>query len=318
MTRLKITFWGTSDNAVPTLERLAASGVFDIVGVITRPDAPTGRHHELTEPPIKQAAKRLGIPVLQPLTLKAPEFKAELMSLEQDIALVVAFGRIIPEALLSIPKFGTLNLHPSLLPTYRGPTPTQAAILSGGDETGVTLMVLDKEMDHGPLLKQEHVRLLGTELRDELEMRLFLIGAEIAIESVPKYVSGDLRPVEQDHSKAVYCGMTDRDSGRIDFAATDAATIERMSRAYEPWPGIWGVWKKDGMEARYKLFDIEVSPTPAVPGTIVFSSDAKDIRIGTVSGSVVVRGIQPEGKRRMTVAEYLNGATADFPLGQFV
>lgn len=313
----RIAFWGTSDNATLTLERLATSGAFDVVAVVTKPDAPSGRHRELAAPPLKEAAGRLGIKVLQPLKLRSPEFRAELAALDLDLSIVVAYGRIIPADVLSIPGSGTLNLHPSLLPKYRGPTPVQAAILAGDAETGITLMELDAEMDHGPILAQERIALDGTERHRELENRLFLLGADLAAAVVPKFLAGTLVPEEQDHAKATFCKMIDRDSGRIAFASTDATAAERMARAYEPWPGIWGLWKSGSHEVRYKFFDVAASPSPLPPGTIAFADDLSNLRIGTASGSLVVRGIQPEGKRRMTVADFLRGAKTEFLLGRF-
>jgi methionyl-tRNA formyltransferase len=287
----------------------------EVAAVVTRADAPTGRHQEVESTPIKKMAEKNNLRILTPVKHGSPDFLSELKNLAPETAVVAAYGRIIPKAALDLPLRGTLNLHPSLLPVYRGPSPIQAAILNGDKKTGVTLMLLDEEMDHGPVLAQCEVELDGTEIYSELEQKLSIIAAEFLSENLLNYLDGKIEPREQDDARAVYCAMIERASGRIDWRKS-AVEIERMSRAYEKWPGVWAVWAgSDSRKLRLKFSDVSVEPECNLkPGEITVQSDA--LVIGAAQGAIRVRKIQAEGKKEMMIKEFLNGFSR-FANGRF-
>ncbi len=301
---MRIVFWGTSTFAVPALRALHAADGVELVAVVTQPDKPHGRHGDILPGPVAAAARELGLTLLQPETVRDETLRQTLEDAAPDVAVVAAYGRIIPEALLAIPRLGTLNIHPSLLPRWRGPSPIQAAIAHGDAETGVSIMLLDAEMDHGPLLAQRRVPLSGTERYPTLETHLAEVGAALLLETVPRYVSGGLRPVSQDHDQAVFCGMLDRDSGRVDWSAS-AVSIARLDRAYDPWPGIWTEWTDGTATLRVKLFDARVEDVVADLGALSQRQDR--LLVGAHAESVSFGELQVEGKKRLTLTELLRG-----------
>lgn len=313
MKTTRLLFWGTSSFAVPALQALIQLPGVTICGVITQPDRPAGRHQEPQMSPVKAASETLGLSVLQPEKLDAA-IKETVTALKPDVAVVVAYGRIIPESFLHIPVHGTLNLHPSLLPLYRGPSPIQSVIRDGQPETGVTLMVLDKEMDHGPILAQMSYPLSGKETATQLTEALANGGADLLVEYLPKYIAGDVRPTEQNHPQATICKMIGRDDGKIDWTKS-AAEIERMYRAYEPWPGIWTEWVLDDERLRVKLFDVRVEDGKQVPGSLQVNGDA--LHVGTGAGMLTIDGLQLEGKKRLSIPDLLRGMP-DFVKGHFI
>ena len=231
---LKIIFFGTSAFAVPALTRLHEAG-WHIVGVITKPDEPAGRGQELMAPPIKVAAEALHLPVYQFPALTRKELDDHVGI--ADCAVVVAYGKMIPPDALTFARLGTLNIHPSLLPRWRGPSPIQSAILHGDAESGVSIMVLDAQMDHGPLLAQQvvafHERFLHY---PELHDALAELGAALLLRVLPLWLAGEIKPEPQDDSKATFCKLIKKDDGRIEWGKS-AQHIERTTRAYDPWPG---------------------------------------------------------------------------------
>ncbi len=310
----KLLFWGTGAIAVPTLERLRAMPGITVVGVVTQADAPSGRHQEMTAPPTKTIAVQHGIPVFQPTTLKDDGLFAALTALEPDVAVVFAYGKIIPQRFLDIPKNGTLNVHPSLLPRHRGPTPVHAAILHGDTETGITLIKLDAEMDHGPIVAQTKMLLCDDETTETLSETLSTQSAALVEESLPAYLTGALTPTEQEHAAATYCKILDRDSGRVDWQLP-AETILRMARAYTPWPGIWTTWSDGAQTLRTKLF-LPTTTTETLPiGT--FKERDGQLLIGTGTTAVAFAEIQVEGKKRLPVSDILRG-NQKFLQGHFV
>lgn len=229
---LNIIFFGTPEFAVPSLKILNKN--FKIAAVFCEPDKPFGRKQEIKEPPIKILAKKLGLRVFQPESIKT---SAKIIKkLNPDIAVAVAYGQIIPKKILDIPKFGFLNLHPSLLPKYRGPSPIQNAILNDDRKTGITIILLDEKMDHGPILAQKKVKLFGNETTEILYNRLSKIGAKLLVMTLLNCVSGKIKPKEQNHKKTTFTKIIKREDGRINWNKT-AEEIERMIRAYHPWPG---------------------------------------------------------------------------------
>lgn len=304
MAALRVVFWGTSAFAVPALRALAALPDVGVVSVVAQPDKPQGRHAEATASPVAEAARELGLPLLQPDKVKTKEFENTLRGLSPDVSVVAAYGRIIPEAVLSIPRLGTVNIHPSLLPRWRGPSPIQSAIAAGDAETGVSIMALDAEMDHGPLLAQTRVPLSGRERYSELEARLADIGAELLSRTLPGYAAGTITPQPQDDARATFCALLTRDSGRIDWTKS-AIAIERMERAYDPWPGVWTVWTDGTHALRVKLFDAAVVQQAGAPGSL--SVEDGRLIVGAGKDAVSFGALQVEGKKRMTVQELSRG-----------
>ncbi|HWA64696.1 MAG TPA: methionyl-tRNA formyltransferase [Candidatus Paceibacterota bacterium] len=237
---MKIVFFGTSAFAAPALKKLSEAR-YDIQGIITQPDQPAGRKKILTPPPVKEAALRAGFRIFQPATLKDDVFFEQFKSLEPELAVVAAYGKIIPQRYLEVPVHGFLNIHPSLLPRYRGPSPIQTALLNGDTETGITIMEVDAQMDHGPIIAQETVAIGSAETYPDLHDRLADHGAELLGAVIPDYVTGAMTPVLQDDSQATFCRMLTREDGKIDWS-TPTEKIYNQIRALNPEPGTWTTW----------------------------------------------------------------------------
>lgn len=224
------------------MKKLHEAG-YDIAAMVTVPDKLVGRKKVLTAPPLKTAALELDIPVYQPVSLKKDEeFFETFRTLNPDLAVVAAYGKIIPERYLEIPKHGFLNIHPSLLPKYRGPTPVQSALLNGDKETGVTIMVLDKDMDHGPLLAQEKYDIWPKTTFPQLHDELAAIGADLLIKIIPGFINGEIRPKVQNHDQVTICKIYEREDGKIDWSKP-VQEIYNQIRALNPEPGTWTTWQ---------------------------------------------------------------------------
>jgi methionyl-tRNA formyltransferase len=298
MTRDRLVFFGTDAFSVPALIRLLAEER-NVVAVVTKPDSRTGRGQSLTPPAVKVLASAKKIPVLQPT--KVGEIEDRLKQLKPDAGIVVAYGKIIPQKVLQIFPKGLFNLHPSLLPSYRGATPIETAILNGDDETGVTLMQLDAGMDTGPTYDMTKVQLVGTETRLELNERLAEIGAQILSDKLTDALSGNIVPIPQARAKASVTHLMQKQDGDLDWSKP-AEQLEREIRAYLGWPG-----------SRTTLNGIEVTITQAhvtsvsgQPGT-VFKTPSGELAIHSGSGSLVIDLLKPAGKREMTAAQFLTG-----------
>lgn len=272
---MKIVFWGTPDFALPMLKALIAADGFEVVGVVTQADAPMGRKQTLTPPPVKVAAEAAGIPVFQFTSLKKPEVVETLKQLHADAFVVFSYGKIIPGSVLSIPRLGCINVHPSLLPLYRGPTPVPAAIVHGDSKTGVSIMVLDEGMDTGAILAQQEVEILPNDTTPTLMHRLIAeVGAPLLIETLHRFAAGEIKPVPQDDARATICGLLSREDGLIN-GDESPEVIDRKIRAYTPWPGCYTIIKHGGKDLRVKL----------LPGGLV----------------------QPEGKKPMSQMDFERG-----------
>ncbi len=240
----RILFFGTSDFAVPSLRALHCDPRFEIVGIVTQPDRPVGRRAVVTAPAVKLAAGswQLGIQIFQPEKLHDEAFASWIHEIGPmcEAFVVVSYGKILPQWLLDLPKHGVLNVHGSLLPKWRGPSPIQAAIATGDEVTGVTIMKVDAEMDHGPILAQHDELIRLDDTGGSLHDRLSMLGAQILPETLAQYLAGNLTRTAQDHTRATYCSLLTRENGKIDFTKS-ALEIERLIRAYDPWPGTWNV-----------------------------------------------------------------------------
>jgi len=234
----RIVFFGTPFFGRVILENLLADN-FKVVGVVTQPDKPIGREQKMTPSPVKILAKKEKIPVLTP-TNKQELMAASkrLLTNKPDLFVIAAYGMIIPAQTLSIPKRRVINVHPSLLPKYRGASPIQAAILRGGEETGVTIMLTDEEMDHGPILSQQKTPIAPNETTPSLTEKLALLGGQLLTATIPSYIKGEITPQSQNHELATFTKLIKKEDGRVEWK-TGNDLIERMVRAYNPWPGVW-------------------------------------------------------------------------------
>lgn len=298
---MRIIFMGTPSFAAVPLRALVAGG-HDIVGVITQPDRAVGRSRSPQAPPVKLAALELGLPVLQPSTLKDEQVVAQLRELRPDVGVVAAYGEILRRNVLEIPPLGYLNVHPSLLPLYRGPTPVAAAIRAGDEITGVSIIRLVRAMDAGPILAQATLPMPRDARAGALTDELFAIGAQLLVGALPLYAQGDLQPQAQNDSEATYCQLLSKEDGRIDWTLP-ALVIERLVRAFDPWPGAFTTWQGQMLKIGVARVDAEWDGSQE-PGTVL---EGSALRVVTGSGVLEVVELQPAGKRMMAAAEWLRG-----------
>ena len=298
---MKVLFMGTPEFAVPTLEAVVAAG-HEVVGVYTQPDKAVGRKQVLTPPPVKVCAEKYGFPVFQPVTLRDGSAEENIKTLSPDILVVVAYGKILPEALLSLPKYGCVNGHASLLPRHRGASPIQWSIVSGDKVTGVTTMYMAKGIDTGDMLLKAETEIGRDETAGELHDRLSVIGAELMVKTLKGLEEGTITPEPQDESKATHAPIIDKEMGYLKFDAP-ATDICNLIKGFNPWPAAY--FTVDGK--RIKVFASKVSgKTDKEPGTVV-RSDGELIIACAEGTSLSLTEIQPEGKKRMTAKDYLTG-----------
>jgi len=298
-------FMGTPEFAVPVLESLI-QGSYDVVAVYTQPDKPAGRGQQLTSPPIKELAMKYKIPVIQPNTLKSAEVVQGLASFEPELIVVAAFGYILPREVLSLPKFGCLNVHPSLLPKHRGPSPVAETLLCGDLFAGVTIILMDEGLDSGPILAQQKVGVSASDTTGSLTRKLASAGAELLMETLPKWLGGELKPQAQDKDGATYSRMIINKDGELNWHVTAVELWQRI-RAFNPWPGCYTWWKGK----RLKIH----SATPLGDkargeiGKVVALPKSAPVRVGVVTGEGILGlcQIQLEGKREMSADEFTRG-----------
>lgn len=303
---MNIVFFGTSEFAVPILEKLSA-GQWRPDIVVTAPDASAGRGLAPKPPRVKIAAERLGLPVIQPEKSEIGNLKLEIGA--ADLFIVAAYGMILPPELLKIPKRGSLNVHPSLLPRWRGPSPIQHSLLNGDAETGVTIMLMDEQADHGSILRNLKLETGKSKLNaPELSRRLAELGADLLLETIPGWIDGSITPAPQDDSQATYSKILKKEDGHIDWSRS-AEAIERMTRAFSPWPGAYAFWKKNGDQVRLV---IEAAEAPAISGqnrsmagTAVELSGGFGVATG--KGVLLVKRIKPAGGKSMAAEDFLRG-----------
>jgi methionyl-tRNA formyltransferase len=312
---MAIVFIGTPDFAVPSLERLAADG-HPIAAVITQPDRPAGRGRRPNPPPVRTAAERLGLAVWQPADLRDAEALERLASLEPEVIVAVAYGRILRRKVLNIPPRGVLNVHPSLLPRWRGPSPVQATILAGDEETGVTIMLMDEGMDSGPVLAQQTHAVSPHDTAGSLMDTLAGMGADLLAGTLPRWLSGEIDPVQQDESLATVSSLIRKEDGLIDWNLP-AVDIWRRVRAYNPWPGAYTTFEGDLLHI-WRAWPVASGGT-AEPGTVIgLSADdlgevpreagAAGFAVQAGDGLLAVTEVQRAGRRRLPAADFLRGA----------
>jgi len=288
----------------------ALNSQFEVISVITAPDKPVGRKQVLSSSPVKKWALEGNFEVLEPDKIRKPEWVAKIRELAPDLIILCAYGQIIPKEILDIPKYKALNIHPSLLPKYRGASPIQSVILNGDKETGVSLMIMDAEMDHGPIIaklkiKSQKSKITYTELSKELSD----LGAELLIKTLPDYADGKIKPQEQDHSQATFCKLIKKEDGKIDWNKS-AEEIERQIRAYQEWPESY-----TGFNGKIlKIIDADPVKSPAaINGASskkigeVFLVNNKNLAVQTGQDILIIELLQLEGKKPTTAKDFLNG-----------
>ena len=298
---MRIVFMGTPPAAVSTLRRCLEDG-HEVVAVWTQPDRPSGRGNKMTFSPVKEFALSNGLVVHQAGRLKTEESKSLFASHDVDVAVVVAYGRILPNEFLNAPRRGCINVHFSILPAYRGASPVNWAIVNGETETGVTTMFIEPTLDTGPILLQDTTTIGANETAPELMARLSETGAELLSQTLARL--DDLNPVAQDHSRATFAPILKKEDGLIDWTMT-AVEIEHRVRGFQPWPNAYTSFNSKGLTIwRAEVVTTDVS---AAPGTVLESrGDRLVIKCGGDSALVCLE-IQPEAKRRMAARDFLNG-----------
>jgi methionyl-tRNA formyltransferase len=288
---LKIIFIGTPEFGAIVLENLVKNNYQPIL-VVTNPDKPVGRKQTITPPPVKLVAKKNNIPIIQPTLIRNSKF--EIQNSSPDLIIVAAYGQIISKEILDIPKYGCLNIHPSLLPKYRGASPIQTAILNGEQKNGVTIMLMDEKMDHGPILAAQELEITdfapGAKIctwckkttYQELHNKSAELGAKLLMETIPNWINGKIKPKPQDETKATYTKILKKEDGKIDWDKP-AEEIERQIRAFNPWPGSFTFCKKNDKNIKVKILEADVS-----------------------DNKLIIKKVQPEGKKPMDYKEFLN------------
>jgi methionyl-tRNA formyltransferase len=299
---MKIVFMGTPAAAVPSLDRLVADG-HHVVAVYTQPDRPAGRGNKLRASPVKEFALEHGLSLLQPSKIKTAEALSEFRSHNADIAVVVAYGRILPEPFLDAFAHGAINVHFSLLPKYRGAAPVNWAIANGESETGVTTMKMDAGLDTGDILLQRTTPIGIDETSVELTSRLSQIGAELLSETL--HLRGSITPTPQDDSSATFAPILKREDGRIDWA-TDAAAISNRIRGFQPFPSAWTTFRGEHL-AVWKASPHATADARGSAGAIV-EAKGDSLIVACREGSYLqIDELQPQGKRRMAARDFING-----------
>lgn len=300
MSDLRIIFMGTPEFACPTLQMLIDRGE-KVVAVVTQPDRPKGRGQQLQAPPVKELALQHGIPVLQPVKVRVPAALEELEAFRPDLIVVVAFGQILPKALLEMPQYGCINIHASLLPRYRGAAPINWCIINGESETGITTMQMDVGLDTGDMLLIRSIPIGGAETASDLHDRLATLGASTMAETLDLLRAGQLQPEKQDDSQTCYAPMLKKELGAIDWSK-DALAIHRLIRGVTPWPGAYSAL--DGK--MLKVLRARISDGSGAPGTVIAAGrDGLEVACG--QGSIIIEELQLEGKKRLPAADFLAG-----------
>ena len=294
----RIAFFGTPPFAVPALRACQALGT--VVAVVTQPDRPRGRGQHVTSSAVKAEAERAGLPILQPPKLKGTDFGERLRAMQLDVAVVAAYGRILPTDVLSAPRLGCVNVHASLLPRWRGAAPIQWALASGDPETGVCLMQMEAGLDTGPVLALRRTLIQPDDTAETLQQRLSELGGALIREELPRYLAGVLTPRPQPAEGVTLARLVEKEDGRVDWARP-AVELERRVRAFVPWPG---AWTQLGPQL-LKIWRAQVVPGAGEPGTVLMGHGTLDVATG--GGALRLLEVQPEGKRRMTAAEFLSG-----------
>lgn len=310
---LRIVFAGTPDFAARHLAALLSSE-HEVIAVYTQPDRPAGRGKKLTASPVKNIALEHDIPVYQPVNFKSDEAKQELKDLNADIMVVVAYGLLLPQAVLDTPKLGCINVHGSILPRWRGAAPIQRSIWAGDAETGVTIMQMDIGLDTGDMLKIATLPIEATDTSTTMYDKLAELGPEALVDCLGDIAAGKAKPVKQDDEQANYASKLSKDEAKIDWSQ-DAAFIERCVRAFNPWPMSFFSVEENNIKVWQSR--VEASATEAPVGTIL-KADKTGIYVATGNGTLVLEQIQIPGKKAMPVSDVLNSKASWFEVGSIL
>ena len=319
MTALRIIFLGTAELSCASLQALAGDAKFQIAAVVTQPDRPKGRELKPQPSPVKSLALKLGLPVLQPERARDEKFIAELRELKSDLIVVVAYGQILPPAILELPRHGCLNVHTSLLPKYRGAAPIQWAIANGDTEIGVTIMKLDVGLDTGPIVSQRRTPIRPEDDSATLHDRLAQLGAELLMDTIPDYIAGKIRPHPQPAEGVSYAAKIKKEDGRIDWNRPAREILNRL-RAFTPWPGAFTLLPEESLvgraspragvttakSQRLKIWQAEIVEVSGRAGEIL-AADKTGIVVGCGEQALRILELQREGGRRMNATEFLAG-----------
>ncbi|MBP5773160.1 MAG: methionyl-tRNA formyltransferase [Eubacterium sp.] len=300
---MRVVFMGTPDFSVPALERIASE--HEVVAVVTQKDKPKGRGQELAFTPVKESALKLNIPVLQPEKVKEESFVKELKDLNPDAIVVIAFGQILSNDILTLPKYGCINVHASLLPKYRGAAPIQWAVIDGEEKSGVCTMKMDEGLDTGDIIDVDEITLDPKETGGSLFDKLSKLGGELILKTLQNLEFGKATFIKQDDSKSTYAKKMTKDLGHIDFTK-DAVSIERLIRGLNPWPSAFTYLDGKVM----KIWDADVVEETGEPGTVI-NEDKDSFVIATGDKALKVNELQLEGKKRMKASDFLNGRSIE-------
>ncbi|MFH0847519.1 MAG: methionyl-tRNA formyltransferase [Chloroflexota bacterium] len=302
---MRLVFMGTPEFSVPILSHLSQGG-YQVVAVYTQPDTPSGRGLRLSPSPVKRAALALGLPVATPATLKDERVLRELARFAPEVIVVAAYGKILPNRVLNLPEHGCLNIHPSLLPRHRGATPIPAAILAGDATTGVTVMLMDRGLDTGPILAQVELPIADSDTTGTLTVKLSELASQLIIETLPCWVKKEIRPAPQNEGKATYSGQITRASGEIDWNLP-ALQLWRQVRAYNPWPGAYTRWREKELKITRAVL---MPPARGIEaGRVAADSFPEGVGfgVGTGDGILGIQEVQFAGRRAMPAADFLRG-----------
>lgn len=304
---MKIVFMGTPEPAVTILQELI-SAKHEILCVVTQPDRPKGRGQKITCPPVKELALNHSLPIEQPEKVKRnPVFTSLIKSLEPDIVVVVAYGKILPKEILDIPRYGCLNIHASLLPKYRGAAPIQWALLNGEKETGVTIMKLDERLDTGDIILQEKVIVDQEDNALSLSKKLFTKAGQLLLAALEQIKSNKVKFIKQNDKKATFAPLITKGSGEIDWKKS-ADEIHNRIRAMVPWPGAQTIFRKKLLKIlQAKIHGCEKTNKTQLPGTIVEIVKGVGFVVAAGGGNIMISDVQPEGKRRMSAYDFVIG-----------
>jgi methionyl-tRNA formyltransferase len=306
MPPLRIIFMGTADLACASLRALCREKSFAVIAAVSQPDKPKGRDLKLQPTPVKALALAEGLPVLQPLRARDESFIEELRRLKPDLIAVAAYGQILPQAILDLPRFGCLNVHTSLLPKYRGAAPIQWAILNGDAETGVTIMKMDAGLDTGPMLAQATTSISPADDAQTLHDRLAELGGDLLVKTIPDHVSGKITPRPQLAEGVSHARKITKEDGHIDWNQPARVLWNRV-RGLTPWPGAFTHLSMEGQPRLLKIWSAEVEPQPSgEPGTVL-RADKSGLVVACGRQALRILQLQREGGRRMSVAEFLSG-----------
>jgi methionyl-tRNA formyltransferase len=303
---LRIVFMGTAELACASLKALLDSSDFKVAGVVTQPDRPKGRDLKLQPSPVKKTALDAGLPVWQPLRARDPDFLRELTAVNPDVLVVAAYGQILPEAMLAMPRFGGVNVHTSLLPKYRGAAPIQRAILDDEPETGVTIMKISAGLDTGDILSQQATPIFPEDNASTLHDRLAGMGAELLVKTLPAYTGDGLLPKPQNEAMATYARKITKEEGRLDWTQP-ARTLWNHVRAFTPWPGAFTILPVRDARKGLKIIRATVAENRSGAAGEILQADKSGLVVACGQGALCIHELQLEGARKLAVAEFLAG-----------